>query len=134
MSTFNMKYIFTKLSLKICIYCFFSSFFFLFVSSSSSLPIFLFFFFFGGGMVYFKTWFCYVAQADLRSDVILPPLQLEWLFFLLLLYLGTYMGTREMTQQLGVHLALAEEQRFPAPPGVAPNSLYLQLQGHLPPL
>lgn len=25
MSTFNMKYIFTKLSLKTCIYCFFSS-------------------------------------------------------------------------------------------------------------
>lgn len=59
MSTFNMKYIFTKLSLKICIYCFFSSFF---VSSSSSLSIFLLQGVWEDG-VFYDRFYC-IAQAD----------------------------------------------------------------------
>lgn len=52
MSTFNMKYIFTKLSLKICIYCFFSSFLCL-----PPLPSPSFFCREFGRMVYFMTGF-----------------------------------------------------------------------------
>lgn len=81
-STFNMKYVCTKLSLKICIYC-------------SLPPSFLFllfplsFLFWGRGLLYSPSW----------------PSKLRWPHFLYILsdyfcHMETYMGAREMAQQL----------------------------------
>lgn len=64
MSTFNMKYIFTKLSLKTCIYCFFSCSLCLrpLPSPSSSLSIFLLQGVWEDG-VFYDRFYC-ITQAD----------------------------------------------------------------------
>lgn len=80
-STFNMKYVCTKLSLKICVYC---SLLLLFFSSSSSLS-----FFWGRGLLCSPIW----------------PSKLRWPHCLCILsgcfyHMETYMGGRETAQQL----------------------------------